>query len=84
MERQQNLTVSLEELLDLDEEVADHRWVTLSDLEAWIEKDKAEAASSSSGSYKDFCHETIVSLTELTISKLRELMTSDEKNVSLE
>uniref|UniRef100_A0A7S4IX81 Nudix hydrolase domain-containing protein n=1 Tax=Odontella aurita TaxID=265563 RepID=A0A7S4IX81_9STRA len=42
--------------LELDEEVADHRWVSLGTFKKWLEDDGADDV------FKDFCHETIAIL----------------------
>lgn len=42
--------------LDLDDEVAEHRWVPLDKFKRWIDEDSAD------GLLKDFCHETITVL----------------------
>eukprot|EP00927_Polykrikos_kofoidii_P068495 TRINITY_DN63863_c0_g1_i1.p1 TRINITY_DN63863_c0_g1~~TRINITY_DN63863_c0_g1_i1.p1 ORF type:complete len:288 (-),score=32.16 TRINITY_DN63863_c0_g1_i1:25-888(-) len=47
--------------MDLDDEVADHRWIELNALERWLERDGETLANSSSRDTAelDFCHSTI-------------------------
>ena len=54
----------LDFLLDLDDEVADHKWISLSEFEEWVNADKT-------ASNKDFCHMTIASLISLGIDRLK-------------
>ncbi len=51
--------------LTLDEEVADHMWITLSDLERWVNEDMMNEEP------VKFCHHTIVSLARLVIDRLK-------------
>ena len=58
--------------LHLDEEVADHKWVPLDELERWLEADVL---------LKDFCHDTIFSLLQLVLKRMKELATNNEHAV---
>ena len=49
-------------LLQLDDEVADHSWVPLDDFERWVKSDAL---------LKDFCHDTITSLLRLGIERMK-------------
>lgn len=51
-------------LLDLDDEVADHKWISLSEFEDWVSRDKESSS-------KAFCHDTIISLISLGIDRLK-------------
>jgi 8-oxo-dGTP pyrophosphatase MutT (NUDIX family) len=55
--------------LHLDDEVADHKWVPLDELERWLEADVL---------LKDFCHDTIFSLLQLVLKRMKVLATTDE------
>jgi len=54
----------LDVLLDLDDEVADHKWISLSEFEDWVSRDKKSSS-------KAFCHDTIISLISLGIDRLK-------------
>lgn len=54
----------LDVLLDLDDEVADHKWISLSEFEAWVSRDMKSSS-------KAFCHDTIISLISLGIDRLK-------------
>ncbi|GFH49763.1 hypothetical protein CTEN210_06239 [Chaetoceros tenuissimus] len=53
----------VDDLLDLDDEVADHQWVSLPKLKEWNDAEKKNLS--------DFCHDTIVSLMELGLERLQ-------------
>ncbi len=60
-----DMTTTSDEYLSLDEEVADHRWITLSELEQWVDEDMMTEEP------VKFCHHTIVSLTRLVIDRIK-------------
>jgi ADP-ribose pyrophosphatase YjhB (NUDIX family) len=52
----------VDDLLDLDDEVADHQWISLPQLKEWNDAEKKNVS--------EFCHDTIVSLMNLGLERL--------------
>jgi len=54
-------------LLHLDDEVSDHVWIKLSEMEKWIREDNDVLI----GNERKFCHSTLVSLMHLVLERLK-------------
>jgi 8-oxo-dGTP pyrophosphatase MutT (NUDIX family) len=65
--------------LDLDEEVADHRWIELDSLERWLAEDEEKASRSNTD--VDFCHHTIRSLMRVGISHIMKKAVVDNNRI---
>jgi len=55
--------------LNLDHEVVDHKWLTITELEHWVEGDQQRIIDGVEPSR--LCHDTIVQLLEITAAKLK-------------
>jgi isopentenyldiphosphate isomerase len=55
--------------LQLDDEVADHQWISIEEFEEWI---RDEPKAMQEGRQGKLCHETIVSLSTLGVKALKE------------
>lgn len=53
-------------LLHLDDEVSDHVWIKVSEMEKWIREDNILI-----GGERKFCHSTLVSLMHLVVERLK-------------
>ena len=51
-------------VLELDDEVADHQWISLDDYRQWMQRD------ATTKNYVDFCHSTITRLGNFALEKL--------------
>ena len=81
-------------ILKLDDEVVDHKWISLTDYRKWMQRDMAAATNSTTSASRkkeyasrkkeydaqDFCHSTIL---KLGLFSLERLKTTQRDNLSL-
>jgi 8-oxo-dGTP pyrophosphatase MutT (NUDIX family) len=70
----------LNNMLTLDEEVADLQWVSLPDLRSWVDRDisKRNTNGSSPPPHLDFCHHTIQELLLLVLDSFESILTNND------